>query len=140
MDADDFDRKFDDSGKVMNQTPKFYSEDPGWYGLVGNIHALLERVKISEDQSSDVLRLRKLNRILSIHGSTAIEGNRLSVNQVTDVVNGRLVWGPPKDIKEVQNAWEAYGQMASFDPWSVTGRCKNPTLMAKTAVPSLISC
>ena len=42
---------------------------------------------LSEEQSGDVLRLRKLNRILSIHASTAIEGNRLTLGQVSDVVN-----------------------------------------------------
>lgn len=63
--------------------------------------------------------MRKLSRILSIHASTAIEGNRLTLGQVTDVVNGRPVWGPPKDIKEVQNAWRAYDEMDRYEPWSV---------------------
>ncbi|NLY40130.1 MAG: Fic family protein, partial [Desulfovibrionales bacterium] len=103
----------------MSLFTKMYSEDPKWYELIGNIHALLERVKISEEQSSDVLHLRKLSRILSIHASTAIEGNRLTVSQVTDVINGKPVWGPPKDIKEVQNAWQAYNRMEAYDPWSV---------------------
>jgi Fic family protein len=98
---------------------KFYTEDPGWYGKIGDIHALLERVKISEERSGDALRMRKLSRILSIHASTAIEGNRLTLGQVTDVVNGKPVWGPPKDIIEVQNAWRAYGEMDRYEPWSV---------------------
>ena len=97
----------------------FYSEDPKWHEKIGAIHALLERVKISEERSGDVLHLRKLNRILSIHASTAIEGNRLTLGQVTDVINGKPVWGPPKDIKEVQNAWLAYNEMPGYDPWSV---------------------
>jgi Fic family protein len=97
----------------------FYTEDPAWHEHIGAIHALLERVKISEEQSGDVLHLRKLNRILSVHASTAIEGNQLSLSQVTDVINGKPVWGPPKDIKEVQNAWHAYGEMPGYSPWSV---------------------
>ncbi len=59
----------------------FYTESPKWYEKIGGIHALLERVKISEEQSGDILRLRKLNRILSIHSSTAIEGNVLTLGQ-----------------------------------------------------------
>ena len=98
---------------------KFYMEEPRWHEKIGDIHALLERVKISEEQSGDVLHLRKLNRILSIHASTAIEGNRLTLGQVTDVINGKPVWGPPKDIKEVQNAWHAYNEMPHYEPWSV---------------------
>jgi Fic family protein len=98
---------------------KFFTEDPKWHEKIGAIHALLERVKISEEQSGDVLHLRKLNRILSVHASTAIEGNQLTLGQVTDVINGKPVWGPPKDIKEVQNAWHAYNEMLGLAPWSV---------------------
>ncbi|PKO62820.1 MAG: hypothetical protein CVU24_02250 [Betaproteobacteria bacterium HGW-Betaproteobacteria-18] len=98
---------------------KFFTEAPKWHEKIGAIHALLERVKISEEQSGDVLHLRKLNRILSVHASTAIEGNQLTLGQVTDVINGKPVWGPPKDIKEVQNAWHAYNELPGYTPWSV---------------------
>jgi Fic family protein len=108
----------------MKPLASFYTEDRRWHEKIGNIHALLERVKISEEQSGDVLHLRKLNRILSIHASTAIEGNRLTLGQVTDVINGKPVWGPPKDIKEVQNAWHAYNEMPDYDPWSVSDLLK----------------
>ena len=101
----------------------YYSESPLWHEIIGRVHALLERVKISEEQfkaqNGDVLRLRKLNRILSIHASTAIEGNVLTLGQATDVINGIPVWGPPKDIKEVQNAWRAYNELDSYDPWNI---------------------
>ena len=72
----------------MTPLEKFYTEDPVWHEKIGDIHALLERVKISEEKSGDVLHLRKLSRILSIHASTAIEGNRLTLEQVTAVING----------------------------------------------------
>jgi len=98
---------------------KFFTEEPKWHEKIGDIHALLERVRISEEKSGDVLHLRKLNRILSIHSSTAIEGNRLTLEEVTDVINGKPVWGPRKDIKEVQNAWHAYNELPHYDPWSV---------------------
>lgn len=104
----------------MTPLEKFYTEDPRWHEKIGAIHALLERVKISEAQSGDVLHLRRRNRMLSIHASTAIEGNRLTLSQVTDVINGKPVWGPPKDIKEVQNAWAAYNEIPGYDPWSVS--------------------
>lgn len=110
----------------MTPLAKFYTDDPRWHEKIGDIHALLERVKISEERSwpveptgQDVRHLRRLSRILSIHASTAIEGNRLTLGQVSDVINGKPVWGPPKDIKEVQNAWQAYNEMAGYDPWSV---------------------
>ncbi|TAL31639.1 MAG: Fic family protein [Spirochaetes bacterium] len=102
----------------MTPLEKFYTEDPGWHEKIGGIHALIERVKISEEHSGDVLHLRKRSRILSIHSSTAIEGNRLNLGQVTDIINGKPVWGPPEDIKEVQNAWNAYNEMTGYDPWT----------------------
>ena len=99
-------------------TENFYSESQKWHETIGKIYALSERVTMSEERSSDVLKPRKLNRIMSIHASTAIEGNMLTLEQVTDVINGAPVWGPPKDIKEVQNAWHAYNEMNEYDPWN----------------------
>ena len=48
------------------------------------------------------LHLRKENRIRSIQSSLAIENNSLSLEQVTDVIEGKRVLGPLKDIHEVQ--------------------------------------
>ncbi|MDR0732531.1 MAG: Fic family protein, partial [Dysgonamonadaceae bacterium] len=79
----------------------------------------MERVKITEEQSKDVLHLRITNRILSVGSTTAIEGNRLTVQQVFDVINGKVVFAPLHDIKEVQNAFAAYGQIADLNPYSV---------------------
>ena len=49
--------------------------------------------------------LRKNNRIKSIHSSLKIEANSLSLEQVRDVINGRLVLGEQKEIQEVKNAY-----------------------------------
>ena len=118
----------------MKPLEKFYTEDPRWYEKIGTIHALLERVKISEEQSGDVLQLRKRSRILSVHASTAIEGNQLTLGQVTDVINGKPVWGPPKDIKEVQNAWHAYSEMPGYSPWSVDDLLRAHTHLLDTLI------
>ena len=64
-------------------------------------------------------KLRKETRIRSIYSSLAIEQNTLSLSQVTDVIEGRRVLGPPDDIQEVKNALEAYRQMEYLDPCSV---------------------
>ncbi len=65
------------------------------------------------------LHLRKDNRIRSIQSSLAIENNSLSVQQVTDIVNGKRVLGKPKEIQEVKNAYDAYEQILQFDPYSL---------------------
>ena len=55
--------------------------------------------------------LRRSNRVRTIHGSLAIEQNTLSLEQVTAVLNGKQVLGPPKDIAEVKNAYEIYDML-----------------------------
>ncbi len=97
----------------------FFTYNPLWHEHIGKIYALLERVKISEEESKDVLYLRRTNRILSIGSTTAIEGNQLSVQQVFDVINGKVVFAPLHDIKEVKNAFFAYEQIPDLDPYSI---------------------
>jgi Fic family protein len=54
------------------------------------------------------LRLRRQNRVRTIQGSVAIEGNTLSLGQVTALLEGRRVLGPAREILEVKNAIAAY--------------------------------
>ena len=56
-------------------------------------------------------RLRRNNRVRTIHGTLSIEGNTLSLSQVTDVIEGKRVVGPPEDILEVKNAVEVYKKL-----------------------------
>ena len=63
------------------------------------------------------LHLRKENRIRSIQSSLAIENNSLSLEQVTQIINGKRVLGSPKDIHEVENAYQAYEQAFLLDPY-----------------------
>src|SRR5689334_8968365 len=64
-------------------------------------------------------KLRRLNHIKTIQGSLAIEGNSLSLDQVTAILDGHRVAGLTKDITEAQNANALYEQAAKFDPYSV---------------------
>ena len=66
--------------------------------------------------SSEVraLRLRRINRIRTIHGSLAIEGNTLSEAQITAILEGKRVIAPPREVQEVKNALSAYDR---FDTW-----------------------
>lgn len=63
--------------------------------------------------------LRKNNRIQSIHSSLKIEANSLSIGQVRDVIDGRIVLGEQKEIQEVKNAYQAYNQVMELDPFEV---------------------
>lgn len=62
--------------------------------------------------------LRRKNQIKSIHSSLAIENNHLSESQVKDLINGKLVIGPQKDILEVQNAIKVYEHIQDIDPYA----------------------
>lgn len=64
-------------------------------------------------------KLRRQNRIKTIHSSLAIEGNTLDIDQVTAILQNTRVVGPEKDIREVQNAAEVYKLLSSFDVYSV---------------------
>lgn len=63
--------------------------------------------------------LRRKTRIRSIHSSLAIENNQLSLFQVEDVINGKMVIGEQKDIQEVKNAYKAYDELDKVNPYSI---------------------
>ncbi|MFO0375384.1 MAG: hypothetical protein ACK50V_09370 [Alphaproteobacteria bacterium] len=54
------------------------------------------------------LSLRRTNNIKTIQASLSIEGNTLSLDHVTDILEGKPVIGPEKDILEVRNALSTY--------------------------------
>jgi Fic family protein len=62
--------------------------------------------------------LRKKNKVKTIRASLAIEGNTLSEDQITAILDQKRVIGPAKDIKEVENAIQVYGNLSTFDPLS----------------------
>jgi Fic family protein len=63
-------------------------------------------------------QLRRENRIRTVHASCAIEGNTLSIEQVTDVLDGKRVAGSPREIAEVKNALAAYALAQKLKPQS----------------------
>ena len=63
--------------------------------------------------------LRRNNKIESIHSSLKIEANSLSLDQVKDVIDGKLVLGSKKEIQEVKNAYKVYEMIKEFDPYSL---------------------
>lgn len=79
--------------------------------------------------------LRRENRIRTIHSSLAIEHNSLSLDQVTAILDGKRVLGNPNEIKEVQNAYEAYEMMLRLNPNSVEDLLNAHKLMMQELVP-----
>jgi len=80
---------------------------------VGSISESIGRLTVLSEQSK-ALRLRRINRIRTIQGSLAIEGNTLSEAQITAILDGKRVIAPPREVLEVTNALAAYDR---FDTW-----------------------
>ncbi|EAA25442.1 Fic family protein [Rickettsia sibirica] len=73
---------------------------------------------------SQPIKLRKNNQIKTIHSSLAIEGNSLSVEQITDIINDKRVLAPEKDIVEVKNAIKLYNNLTIFNPFKIESLLK----------------
>ena len=86
--------------------------------LISIITELITRITINDDMSSNP-RLRRDNRIRTIHASLAIENNSLSLDQVTDIINGKRILGAPDEICEVKNAFDAYNQLLEMNPYHI---------------------
>ncbi len=88
--------------------------------MINKIIAITE--KVSTISSFNSLKrmpiLRKNNKIKSIHSSLTIEANSLSIKEVEDVIDGKKVLGPEKEIIEVKNAYEAYSMVEEFDGYN----------------------
>lgn len=95
---------------------------------IAEISALIERYVIRMEQE-DGLRLRKANRIKTIQASLAIEGNMLSENQITEILEGKRIVAPIREIQEVKNAIAAYDLYPSLNPYSIDDLLKTHGIM-----------
>lgn len=91
-----------------------FSITPAIVTLVGKISETVGRLTILREQAIS-LRLRRINRVRTIRGSLAIEGNTLTEAQVTAILDGKRVIAPPREVQEVRNALAAYER---FDDWN----------------------
>ena len=89
--------------------------------MLNLVSAIMEKIgKLSNYAYLDKMPiLRRNNRIESIHSSLAIEANSLSLGQVKDIINGKSVLGPQKEIQEVKNAYKAYEEIGNYNPYSL---------------------
>lgn len=95
---------------------------------IADISALLERHNIAVEGEHN-LRLRKANRIKTIHSSLAIEGNTLSEEEVKDIINGKTVVAPLREIQEVKNAIRVYDIYSQLNPFSEKDLKKTHSIM-----------
>lgn len=101
--------------------------------LVIEIAELTGMILVSEKLSSNPV-LRRENRIKTIYSSLAIEQNTLTFEQVTDLINGKRVLAPPKDIKEAKNAYEIYEKLDLLNPYSIKDLLKAHKIMTSELI------
>ena len=91
------------------------------YDITPKILKLISSIseKIGEVNANYLSRqspqLRKQNRIKTIHSSLQIEGNTLTEEQITALIENKRVVGPQKDILEVLNAIKVYEKLDKYD-------------------------
>jgi len=98
--------------------PPTYTISSKTIELVAKIAEIIGELQGSGEHANN-LRLRKVNRLRSIQSSLAIENNSLSLDQVSDIINGNRVLGKPSEIQEVKNAYNAYEHLLEYNPYSV---------------------
>lgn len=101
--------------------------------LIAEIYALLEHFNIKEVAEHE-LRLRKVNRIKTIHSSLAIEGNNLTEGQVADIINGKSVVAPIHEIQEVKNAIQVYKIYDDLNPFKEKDLLKAHSIMMQALI------
>jgi Fic family protein len=117
--------------EMANKPPYTITEKAADY--LAKIAETVTRLEYGTSFQRDI-RLHRENRVRTIHASLAIEGNSLTLDEVTAVIEGRIVAGKQAEVKEVKNAYEAYDQIMTFDPYAVKDFLKAHQLMTNGLV------
>ena len=116
----------------MSYVPPFIVSDE-IMSLVAEIAEIIGHLSATTEQLPMPL-LRKKNRIKTIQSSLAIENNSLSIEQVTAILEGKRVLGPPNEIQEVKNAIDAYELLLELNPYKGKDLLKAHRLMMNDLV------
>lgn len=81
-------------------------------------------------------QLRRSQRVKTIQASLQIEGNTLTEEQVTAILEGKRVIGPTRDVLEVQNAITTYDALPKWQPSNLKHLLAAHKLMMKGLVTS----
>lgn len=96
---------------------KYYEGTPQIINLsteIGRLLGVVDATHLRKPQAT----LRRKNKVKTIRASLAIEGNTLSEDQITAILDNKRIIGPARDIKEVENAIRAYDNLSNFDAFS----------------------
>jgi Fic family protein len=116
---------------MANKPPYTITEKAADY--LAKIVETVTRLEFGTGFKRDI-KLHRENRVRTIYSSLAIEGNSLSLGEVTSVIEGKAVAGKQAEIKEVKNAYEAYDEIMTLNPYSTKDFLKAHELMAQGLV------
>ena len=100
---------------------------------LAKIVEIVTRLEFGTEFKRDI-KLHRENRVRTIHSSLAIEGNSLTLGEVTAVIEGKVVAGRQAEVKEVKNAYEAYDKIMTFNPYATKDFLKAHKLMTQGLV------
>jgi Fic family protein len=105
-------------------------------GIINLIAAVSERLGEIKAVylNKPAAELRKKNRIKTIQSSLEIEGNTMTIEQVTDLIDNKRVLAPRKDIIEVKNAIKVYNQLNKFNVYELKSLCDAHGILMKGLV------
>lgn len=112
------------------------------YEITSTILQLISSIseKLGEVNAAHLHRpspeLRKKNRVKTIKASLEIEGNTLSEEQITAIIENKRIIGPKKDIIEVINAIKVYEELPNFNPESLPSFLKAHGLLMNGLITS----
>ena len=110
------------------------------YEITNKILTLISSIseKIGEVNAAHLSKppteLRKRNRIKTIQSSLEIEGNTLTTEQITDLLNNKRVLAPKKDIIEVKNAIKVYTELNKLKVYKLKSMCKAHKVLMKDLI------
>jgi Fic family protein len=112
--------------KATNKTPPFTITSK-IVNLIAKISEQVGGLNASLLNSSP--QLRKQNRIKTIAGTLAIEGNQLTEEQITAIIEGQKVLGSARELAEVAGAISAYDALPELQPHKINDLLKAHNLM-----------
>jgi len=110
-----------------------YSITPEIISLISSISEKLGAINATHLHAPRT-ELRRSNRIKTIHSSLGIEGNTLSMDQVTAIIENKRVIAPQKDILEVKNAIKVYDVLPELKAASLSSFLKAHSILMKGLV------
>jgi Fic family protein len=120
-------------GSVFMPYKPPYTITPKMIHLIAEIMKMIGQLS-NQDHLNHQPKLRRKNMISSIYSSLAIEQNGLTLKQVSDIVNGKLVIGEMRDIVEVKNAIRVYDELFKINPFDIKHLLKYHGIMMESLI------